>query len=1097
MQRFDLLGELPGPRTTTVLEASAGTGKTFALAGLVTRYLAEGITTLDQMLLITFSRAASRELRERVRGQIVAAAAALEERPAEATDLVEHLLVGTPEDRQERLARLRDALSGFDAATIATTHEFCGLVLKSLGVAGDTDSGVTLMESLDDLVVEIVDDIYLADFAQQDDDPPMTYRDALALARAVVGDPCAQLRPKDPPPGTDAAARLAFADKVVSELEHRKRRMGVLGYDDLLGRLAKALESEQSPARDRMRQRWPIVMVDEFQDTDPVQWQVIDRAFSGHSTVILIGDPKQAIYAFRGGDIVTYLEAADTARDRRLTLGVNWRSDKVLVDSLHAVWGGAELGHPDIVVRDIDAQHSGHRLSGAPHNDPFRLRVVGRDRFGVDQDRTIAIKQLRPYIAEDLATDISALLASGAMFDGKPVTAGDIAVIVEKGDDARPCRDALAAIGIPVIYTGDTDVFESDAAADWLALLEAFDQPHRSGIVRAAAATMFFGKTADDLATGGDALTEQVTATIREWAGQARERGVAAVYEAAQLAGMDERVLRRRGGERGMTDLAHVGQLLHEVAHRERFNLPALRDWLRRQREERSGPDERNRRLDSDAAAVQIMTVWGSKGLQFPIVYLPFAFNRHVRVDDVALFHDDSADGASTRCLHIGGKHSPDRGEVEELSKAEEARNDIRLTYVALTRAKSQVVAWWAPAWDEPTGGLSRLLRGRRVGDKKVPDRCSPTTVPDEVALERFREWQDAGGPVVELAAVGPAFASDRPELPFDLDVRHFHRTIDTQWRRTSYSALIKAAEPAGVASEPEVTARDDEADTVPVAPPAPVHADLVSPMAELPAGATFGSLVHAVLEGADPLAPDLAIELETHISEQLVWWAVDVEPPVLAEALLPMHDTPLGPLAGDLTLRQIGLADRLRELDFEIPLAGGDLRELAPEVLLADVGKLLAKRLKADDPLAPYADRLKSDVLGAQSLRGYLSGSIDVVLRLPSGRFVVVDYKTNKLGDSASDYGPSRLAEAMLHSDYPLQALLYSVVLHRYLRWRLQEYDPRKHLGGVMYLFVRGMCGPRTPVIDGHPCGVFSWTPPVKLVTALSDMLDRGRWAA
>ncbi len=294
-----------------------------------------------------------------------------------------------------------------------------------------------------------------------------------------------------------------------------------------------------------------------------------------------------------------------------------------------------------------------------------------------------------------------------------------------------------------MIYTGDTDVFESEAAADWLALLEAFDQPHRSGVVRAAAATMFFGKSADDLAAGGDALTEQVTATIREWAGQARERGVAAVFEAAQLAGMDERVLSRRGGERDMTDLAHVSQLLHEVAHRERYNLPALRDWLRRQREERSGPDERNRRLDSDAAAVQIMTVWGSKGLQFPIVYLPFAFNRHVRVDDVALFHDESG----TRCLHVGGKDSRDRGEVEELSKAEEARNDIRLTYVALTRAESQVVAWWAPAWDEPTGGLSRLLR-RPVGDPKVPHRCAPGTLSDEDALARFREWEAAGGPV-------------------------------------------------------------------------------------------------------------------------------------------------------------------------------------------------------------------------------------------------------------------------------------------------------------------------------------------------------------
>ncbi len=152
MRRFDLLGDLPAPRTTTVLEASAGTGKTFALAGLVTRYLAEGHATLDQMLLITFSRAASRELRERVRGQIVEAVAALQERPAEMSDLVKHLLRGTDDECAHRLARLRDALSGFDAATIATTHEFCGLVLKSLGVAGDTDSGVRLVGSLDEVV---------------------------------------------------------------------------------------------------------------------------------------------------------------------------------------------------------------------------------------------------------------------------------------------------------------------------------------------------------------------------------------------------------------------------------------------------------------------------------------------------------------------------------------------------------------------------------------------------------------------------------------------------------------------------------------------------------------------------------------------------------------------------------------------------------------------------------------------------------------------------------------------------------------------------------------------------------------------------------
>jgi exodeoxyribonuclease V beta subunit len=223
----------------------------------------------------------------------------------------------------------------------------------------------------------------------------------------------------------------------------------------------------------------------------------------------------------------------------------------------------------------------------------------------------------------------------------------------------------------------------------------------------------------------------------------------------------------------------------------------------------------------------------------------------------------------------------------------------------------------------------------------------------------------------------------------------------------------------------------------------------------------------------------------------------VDAGPRELATALVPMHDTPLGPLAAGLTLRQIGVRDRLRELDFEIPLAGGDLRGARPDVSLSDVGELLRLHLPGNDPLSPYADRLTSRDLGGQSLRGYLSGSIDVVLRVPQQRYLVVDYKTNHLGDTAADYSFARLTEAMLHSDYPLQALLYTAVLHRFLRWRQPGYDPGRHLGGVLYLFARGMCGVDTPVSDGHPAGVFGWDPPPELVVALSDLLDQGRRAA
>ena len=199
-----------------------------------------------------------------------------------------------------------------------------------------------------------------------------------------------------------------------------------------------------------------------------------------------------------------------------------------------------------------------------------------------------------------------------------------------------------------------------------------------------------------------------------------------------------------------------------------------------------------------------------------------------------------------------------------------------------------------------------------------------------------------------------------------------------------------------------------------------------------------------------------------------------------------------VGPLAGGLTLRQIGARDRLRELDFEIPLAGGDVRGAVPDVSVFDLGELLRTYLPADDPLISYADRLMSASLGGQSLRGYLSGSIDAVLRLPDQRYLVVDYKTNYLGDSAADYTAPRLAEAMLHSDYPLQALLYTVVLHRFLRWRQPSYNPAAHLAGVQYLFVRGMCGADTP-----GSGVFSWQPPADLVVAVSDLLDEGSQAA
>jgi exodeoxyribonuclease V beta subunit len=312
------------------------------------------------------------------------------------------------------------------------------------------------------------------------------------------------------------------------------------------------------------------------------------------------------------------------------------------------------------------------------------------------------------------------------------------------------------------------------------------------------------------------------------------------------------------------------------------------------------------------------------------------------------------------------------------------------------------------------------------------------------------------------------------------------------------------AEQPTGVTSEPEVNPMDDEPDADGTTGEVPQRvAGIPSPMADLPSGASFGSLVHGVLELADPEAADLRAELVSHTRDQLQWWPVGVPAEEIADALLPAQHTPLGPLASGLRLVDIPLRDRLCELDFEFPLTGGDRPSaVRAGVRLGDVAGLLRARLAKDDPLASYADQLVGP-LGEQPLRGYLSGSIDVVLRVPGAggdadtpRYVVVDYKTNLLGEpgtpvTSADYGREEMAAAMLHSHYPLQALLYSVVLHRYLRWRLPGYDPSAHLGGVLYLFLRGMCGPETPAVDGHVAGVFDWSPPATLVTDLSNLLE------
>jgi exodeoxyribonuclease V beta subunit len=486
---FQILEDLPNGPGTTVLEASAGTGKTWTIGALVTRYVAEGHATLDEMLVITFGRAATRELRQRVREALVCALRGL----AGGTDaaapedmVVAHLRAADDAEVERRIRRLRAALASYDAATIATTHEFCGMVLRSLGVAGDTDSGATLVENLDDLVAEVVDDLFLQRYGGLEQ-PVIDH----ALARTLGAEAVEQAQAELVATGDVnpvAEERLAFARAVRDEVRRRKRKRGLLGYDDLLSRLADALERDDSPARERMRQRWRVVLVDEFQDTDPVQWSVLDRAFSGFATMVLIGDPKQAIYAFRGGDVPSYLAAAETAGEQR-TLATNWRSDGPLVDALQALLEGAALGDPRIRVHPVTPHHKGSRLMGAPAPAPVRLRRLRATDFCGDPEATVPVGTVRERIAADLAADVARLLAAKPTYDHtdgiRALEPGDVAILMYSLRYADLFCAALAEHGIASVVTNAGSVLLSEAGDDWLTLLEAMEQPQRSGRIRA------------------------------------------------------------------------------------------------------------------------------------------------------------------------------------------------------------------------------------------------------------------------------------------------------------------------------------------------------------------------------------------------------------------------------------------------------------------------------------------------------------------------------------------------------------------------------------------------------------------------------------
>ncbi len=1176
---FSLTDELPWG-TTMAIEASAGTGKTYALAGLAVRYVAELGVPIDQLLVVTFTRAATAELQERVRSRLIevhrdltALSLGRADAPGPDADPVLQVLSERPEEWPLHLDRLQRAVLDFDSATISTIHGFCSHARSALGVrfAGNPDAVPTEGESA--LIAAACNDALVADALDSsaplllDDVSVESFRGLVTKYRQLPG---CELRASIP--DRTPARLLERVERASQRVEELLRVSGQVSYDTLVTSVRAELELHPDVV-ESLGERFRVALIDEFQDTDADQWGIFGSVFGPRTgrTLVVVGDPKQAIYSFRGGDVYTYLEATRSPGVEVRRLAVNQRSDHSVVRALSALSSGHTLGDPEIVVDPIEPtpRLAGRRLlrTGGSPVPGLDLRIV-TDR---SLDRERSADSVRYRVTDDLVTVTLDLLHGAELElptgDGatrvRPVTPADIAVLVSAKSLARPVADALAEYGVPSVLLLQESVATSDAAEQLRCLLAALDRPSDRSRAAAAALGWWGGWEADRLAAAARDEPEAVAEMVRfqhqlvEWSGVLADEGLPAL--AGRIRSTDgflERMMASADGERNLTDLEHLVELIHAARGRtSAAGATAALDSLGG-----AAPDDEpaaeasQRRVESDQPAVRILTIHKSKGLEFPIVLLPslYAGGDRVKAGKPYSYYDRPVDGRpGVRVLDVspGGLAQKHRKLADgtlipdpaDLTRAEKCGDQHRMTYVALTRAAHHVVAWWSGSGSGTNlSGLSRLLFAvdpAAPADTKVTfgepdswvgeirgrvDECggsewiSVTEVGSPRRETRRNPTVDAAAP----AAVGPAARLSRalPRTERSWSFSGIHREVDG----SDHPAAGVA--PGGPPDPEDETGSDSGADDELLVLPPPTDDLLLSagsadaswtapsPFEGLGAGRQFGLMVHSVFEHADFAAEPLADHLLQLIRRDRSFRLADDESAQrLARALVDVVHTPLGGPFGGNRMLDLQRKDRIDELRFELPLS--------PDrpFPAAEIGRAVARHMQGT-PYADWGGRL-ADRLARVDLHGVLNGAIDLVLRFqrPDGEWShsIVDYKTNNLTPQGQDHrlldyrpsDPRVVRRAMLDTDYALQSLLYTVVLHRYLRWRLGEsYRPQVHLGPVGYFFVRGMVGEDTPEDLGvapQPgsspgaapgrSGVITWSVPLGLVEDVDRLLAQG----
>lgn len=1169
----------------SLIEASAGTGKTWTLTALYARLLLERQLSVGQILVVTYTTAATAELRERIRARLADLLAVYEGTPS-SDDFLNRLHARYPDDASRR--RLLLAVHGFDEAAIFTIHGFCQRALQDAAfeAGGDFDSELTAddREIIDALLAdawrsELADaDPVWARFLAKSRITPVWLRQRL---RSHLGKPYLRVEPQDLPVPTDLrsveaawqraaglwqeagkawvaelvahgglnqsthkgikftpwqveldayfadpavmfdlpegaakfgvralskackkgfdapvcelahaldeladqvadalpagkqrliALQVALLERLNRELPERKAAQRLLAFDDLLNRLDLAL---QGPVGEdlaaSLRATYPLALIDEFQDTDPIQYAIFNRIYAktSEASLCFVGDPKQAIYAFRGADLATYMTAKQQADREPFNLPTNYRSTPELIAALNQLFKHPQpFAQRDLQYPPVGAAEKPRaklRLVEEGEAAPLSLVWLGDDPLGKGEASQLAASDTARRIALQLAGAGEG--RAGFDKDGAftALKGGDIAVLVANHRQAGMIADELSARGVPSVRRGRDSVWRSEEATELAAVLAAYAEPGREGLLRYALATRLLGRSAADLARcqddqqQWDAEREAAERYHQLWQQQGFMRVFRAWLDEQAVA---ERLLARVDGERRLTNLLHLGELL-QAESLLRPGLEPLLAWFNAQRGSEGAGEEALLRLESDAERVQIVTIHTSKGLEYPLVFCPFLWDGKLlgKNRDSARCHD--ADGRPL--LDLGSDALQDN---LERAREEVFAEQLRLAYVALTRARDRLWLHWGPVnlckpkkdgslADEGlhSSALAWLLHGR-----DLPGEHPLTELGNHLAdlnggslrlgIERLIE-ESSGHmaclplEVREASAQGPGRAAAPQQLS------QLTRSLHSAWRIGSFSGLA-----AGMHME----APDRDALAIPDA------GEPGSGFFAFPRGARAGTCLHAILED---------------------WARGKGDLPELVEPALQAYGLPLewkdiatthlqGVLETDLdgaglTLARLQSARRLPELGFTFPVQELDVTRL--RTLLTDPDYGLAA------PLREAASRLEFD-----SLKGFLKGFIDLTFE-HDGRWYIADYKSNWLGPDASYYGGERLLQALAGEHYYLQYLIYLVALRRFLRQRLADFRDDQ-LGGAFYLFLRGM----------PDAGVYFARPRDALLDALDRLFEEER---